>query len=133
MTKCLSLDCERDAAKNSIKNGIIKYRKWCYRCMYKNNINYKRKVLFQAYKTSARKRGLEFSIDKKYYIKLCDSRCFYCGGQSDGIDRKDNNLGYIKGNCFPCCTICNKMKSNRAESEFLDHIDLVYTFQHKYE
>ncbi len=29
------------------------------------------------------------------------------------IDRKDNDLGYIKDNCVSCCWRCNNLKSNR--------------------
>ena len=40
---------------------------------------------------------------------------FY-GGKTRGgkleVDRKDNKKGYNIDNCFSCCSICNKMKSN---------------------
>lgn len=29
---------------------------------------------------------------------------------SNGIDRIDNNRGYVKENCVPCCKTCNYAK-----------------------
>jgi hypothetical protein len=37
------------------------------------------------------------------------------------IDRVDNSLGYVIGNCVPCCKLCNSMKSNLPKKTFLDH------------
>ena len=33
------------------------------------------------------------------------------------IDRKDNNIGYIKENCIVCCSDCNRIKSNKFTYE----------------
>jgi len=37
----------------------------------------------------------------------------------NGIDRANNNLGYEKDNCLPCCYICNFLKKDYSISEFL--------------
>ena len=44
----------------------------------------------------------------------------------NGIDRKDNNIGYIIENCVSCCGICNRMKMDMSYDDFLNHIRLIY-------
>lgn len=44
----------------------------------------------------------------------------------NGIDRVDSKLGYIEGNCVPCCYKCNCMKRNYSLEEFLVRIKRVY-------
>lgn len=36
-----------------------------------------------------------------------------------GIDRYYNNVGYIEGNCVPCCMECNRMKRDMDGPDFL--------------
>jgi hypothetical protein len=38
----------------------------------------------------------------------------------NGIDRKDNEMGYIMGNCFPCCGNCNYFKNKFDYNKILD-------------
>ncbi len=49
--------------------------------------------------------------------------------KANGIDRKNNNIGYTLENCVSCCDICNYMKSTYSELEFLTHIEKISTFQ----
>jgi hypothetical protein len=44
----------------------------------------------------------------------------------NGVDRANNNLGYISSNCVPCCSICNTRKKDASEKEFLDWVLSVY-------
>ena len=44
----------------------------------------------------------------------------------NGVDRKDNNLGYTIDNCVPCCHRCNSMKSNLSYQNFIQHISNIY-------
>lgn len=97
----------------------------------------KRNLIFQ-YKRSANKRNLDFLLTENEFTKLTEGNCFYCGtipnqiikGQGktsgdfiyNGIDRLDPNLGYVTGNCVPCCWTCNNMKSNLSLNEFYEHI-----------
>ena len=46
----------------------------------------------------------------------------YGGYTYNGIDRKDNNLGYEKANCVPCCKRCNQMKNDMTMDEFINQI-----------
>ena len=64
-------------------------------------------------KTSARQRGVALHLTKEDNERICTSKCHYCGDypvDHNGIDRVDNNKGYIIGNVVPCCTFCNMAK-----------------------
>lgn len=39
----------------------------------------------------------------------------------NGVDRIDNNLGYITGNCVSCCTSCNSAKHDKLIEDFFKH------------
>jgi hypothetical protein len=46
----------------------------------------------------------------------------------NGIDRVDNEIGYVRGNSAPCCTICNRMKRELSYSGFLNHVRKIYEY-----
>lgn len=83
---------------------------------------------------NARKRQIEFSISKELAAELITKPCNYCGQESNlighkecsGIDRVDNNKGYIEGNCVSCCFYCNSYKSDRSFEDFKNHISKLY-------
>lgn len=90
----------------------------------------------RTYKDNAAKRNIEFSLSLDEFKKLISMSCKYCGQEPqqakfaghenrrdrfltyNGIDRVDNNIGYIFSNCVPCCTICNAAKSDLSFEEF---------------
>lgn len=83
------------------------------------------------YRSAALKRGLPFELTKQEFDEIMKQNCMYCGDSprsmyngylGTGIDRKNSDLGYIKINCAPCCTTCNKMKSKLGAKIFLDKI-----------
>lgn len=74
-----------------------------------------------------RDRPIEVSITREEFRVLAESHCHYCGDPPDGkthrflgIDRVDNDLGYITGNCVPCCWPCNRAKGTMSCQEFLE-------------
>ena len=89
------------------------------------------------YSNGAEVRSLLFKISKKYFIKLVTSDCYYCGNtpqqtcysaelkenkvKRNGIDRIDNNIGYIKSNCVPCCKTCNFEKRAQTYEQFIEN------------
>lgn len=102
-------------------------------------------LLFRTYERSAKKRNLEFNLTKEEFSGLTKQNCYYCGieplGVSyrmdyndsrwgeyiyNGIDRKDNNKGYIIENCVSCCKECNYFKGDRNNKEFIGHIKKIY-------
>jgi len=93
---------------------------------------------YGAYRRSARRRSFAFTITKTQFENISRRPCKYCGNFNgtdpdenpyNGIDRVDNTKGYIKGNCVPCCWICNSLKGHGDEIEFLEHIKAIYEYQ----
>jgi hypothetical protein len=93
--------------------------------------------LVRSYKASAKKRNLEFNLTNDEIKAIVTKPCYYCNffpykehNQNpyqyvdlyNGIDRKDNDKGYILDNCIPSCTICNRAKNDLTYSEFLEWI-----------
>jgi len=83
----------------------------------------------------AERRGLAWELNRDAYKVLVQQDCFYCGipAQTDnprmaprvGIDRIDNDLGYVDGNVVPCCMDCNRMKSVFTLDHFYAKIGLI--------
>lgn len=99
------------------------------------------KKLFGTYKRQAIRRGYEWNLTRDEFKEFLFKLCFYCGGEPkskyntssntpvidnnliyNGIDRKNNKLGYSKENCITACGICNRMKMNLDYRDFLDKI-----------
>ena len=98
--------------------------------------------LLDTYKRNARTRGLSFRLTKEQFRSITGEPCFYCkAGPSaiierprqngiyvyNGIDRVDNTKGYSVSNCVPCCKICNWMKNDMDQKEFLTHVHKMTT------
>ncbi len=99
-------------------------------------------ALIISYKSNAKRKGLEFNLTNEELEILFKSNCFYCGSkpksimnrpktngpyQYNGIDRKDNNVGYVKENVVSCCTQCNYVKNSFDYNEFILWIEVVYS------
>jgi len=102
--------------------------------------------LYSRYKYKAAQRGYEFSLSKDEARLLFESDCFYCGDPPrqisgrpqdnglytyNGIDRLNNDLGYIEGNVVPACGMCNFMKLTDSFEEFMSWIKRVHDHQHR--
>lgn len=99
--------------------------------------------LFYRYKKQAKDRNILFKLSVDYFKILTKGKCYYCNSNPsysvkrcepklngdyiyNGIDRINSNKGYIKENVVSCCAVCNKMKNNMSESDFLDCILNIY-------
>lgn len=95
---------------------------------------------FQQYNKNAIKRKLIFNLDLNQFKQIVIQNCHYCNSEPrlyfmaksivenvamNGIDRKDNNIGYQLDNCLACCKICNLMKNTLSYVEFLNHINKI--------
>lgn len=70
---------------------------------------------FRKLKDTAAKRGIEVTLTyDEYFVLVAGRKCSYCNGSlpkyGGGIDRKHFEIGYVSGNCVPCCTLCNDRK-----------------------
>lgn len=99
------------------------------------------RVVYNGYKHRAKRKNLEFSVDRSEFRALTTMSCHYCGAKAsneavrkragtsvaayayNGVDRVDSSLGYTKGNMVPCCKTCNIAKSDMPQGEFLAWIE----------
>lgn len=99
--------------------------------------------LIQDYKKSSHKRNIEYALDIDLFIQLTSDNCYYCGSMPNneyknggcrdiyiynGIDRVNNNLGYIKGNCVSCCKQCNYAKRVMSHDNFVQWIHKTHEY-----
>ena len=99
--------------------------------------------LFDRYKRNAKTRNMSFELTFDEFINLTQQNCFYCNCKPmqiakvkhgfgefiyNGIDRLDNNKGYILENCVSCCMLHNSMKGELSKDEFLKEIGLIHKY-----
>ena len=101
--------------------------------------------LLNVYKRSAAKRELEFKLSEDEFKELTTKNCYYCNQEPNqkrcassdnwstfkynGIDRVDNNKGYVKDNCVPCCKMCNRMKLDLSYETFMKQMKKIIKFR----
>lgn len=78
------------------------------------------------YKHRATTNNIQWQLTDEYALHLITCRCNYCDEfdkyELTGIDRLDNNLGYIDTNVVSCCEICNNMKHVMSEEIYRNKI-----------
>lgn len=88
-------------------------------------------------------------MTKKEFETLTKSNCFYCGVAPktkvwsdlkqvnntesstytyNGIDRVNNNKGYVFNNCVSCCKECNRAKYNMSYTDFMKWINRLVNY-----
>lgn len=102
-------------------------------------------TLYLVYKSGAKKRNLSFTLTKYEFGSFLFKPCHYCNTNPlgiwkktkskriknqfvvkyNGIDRVNNDKGYIKHNCVTCCKICNKIKSKFGAKDFQEWLNSV--------
>ena len=106
--------------------------------------------LFRNYKKGASSRGYAFALTIKQFSELVFGKCFYCGCKGfgvrnikyrynnedirvtvihNGIDRMDNNLGYVTENCVSCCVVCNRAKMRLSFDEFVVYLNNLVSYR----
>jgi len=109
-TVCCSRLCHRRSPENRTKyNGRVKE----YQHIHAKDPKRKhQKLIFKA-KFENREMSLSLQECENYW----NSGCIYCSKiltneTGCGLDRLDNNEGYIKTNVVPCCGKCNQIRNN---------------------
>lgn len=134
----LSLDRFLDRCCKIYKNND-RERKLKYAQSAKVKLNEKQLSAFKSlYKEKILKRSKELELTDNLlpfeeYVKLASAECYYCGAPPDkvkkyfdervdynGIDRKNNDIGYTIENSVPCCSECNYSKMEMTDSFFLE-------------
>lgn len=100
-----------------------------------------RKQVWRMYTARAERKGWDFELSQSTFFGLLENDCYYCGAKPfnksvrgstiapyyyNGIDRIEPTRGYVMGNVRTCCWICNRMKSNIPETEFLNRVRHIY-------
>lgn len=100
-------------------------------------------ILFNNYKYGAKCRNLEFHLNKEEFRIFMKKNCSICGVEPrqksenrttngpffyNGIDRINNNVGYILNNCRTMCKICNYAKKNLTEEEFQEWLKRIRSY-----
>lgn len=148
----LCLDCATTlTSENRAKGKHDKELRRCIRCYDKllkieenrqpRQRNYKaegfknKHVVWNHYVKGSKKRGIDFKLTKEKFNSLIIQKCFYCDyqkeGEVNGIDRIDNNKGYIDENIVSCCHICNFAKRTQHPQEFIDKMISIHKY-HKF-
>ena len=99
-------------------------------------------TVLREYQRGAERRDLEWALMDGYAEALMRANCHYCGCPParfrktaasyggfahNGLDRKDNTVGYVRGNVVSCCTRCNEMKATDSYEDFLARIERIYS------
>jgi len=81
------------------------------------------KVRYKTYQLNSRKREMKFDITFEQFMTFWNNECSYCGDKINGIglDRADNNIGYVIDNIASCCYYCNRMKWTMPKNDFINH------------
>lgn len=105
--------------------------------------------IFGNYRRMARNRNLTFQLEKDFVFSLVKQNCAYCGKKPSniwkisvkgklygfepysGIDRINNDIGYLPNNVVPCCFECNQMKRKRTTTDFLSWVEKITLYQEK--
>jgi hypothetical protein len=107
----------------------------CLQHKRKTNDNAKSNAIFLSYRNHAKRRNLQWSLSFPFFDGLIRMRCSYCGDppiRFNGVDRINNDVGYLVENSIPCCKICNRMKSDQTLDCFLNKVEAIYLWKAKY-
>jgi hypothetical protein len=81
--------------------------------------------VYRTYRSNAKKAGRVFELTQEMYDDLAQRPCMYCQRaitetNRSGIDRIDNDGGYVSGNLAPACSECNFMRGTLPVWTFLE-------------
>lgn len=139
--------CDCGNIKVMNKNGVTRGSVKSCGCLHLKNVARKPKGeanfthAYHYYKSRAKKSGRDFMLTKSQFKILTKGMCYYCGSipsnfandkncngayAYNGIDRIDNNRGYLLDNVVTCCKKCNIAKSTMTQEDFLDLINKIF-------
>jgi hypothetical protein len=145
--KLVMYDCICDCGKETIVQGIELTRGGAISCGCSTKMVTNDEIMchyYNDYKHSARKRDLEFEPSFDQFQNLVLKNCYYCGMMNKarhirshivnwvGLDRVDNEKGYLVSNIVPCCSQCNLFKGRFDSMDFINKaIDIAKNFEVK--
>lgn len=126
----------------------LEFHKIDYRSYYTYEMNVRHKIkkdsginaLYNTYKNNSLAKNVIFDLKKDEFFELISMNCYYCdqppskiakavsmltASKYNGIDKMYPQLGYVIGNCVPCCWECNRIKSNIPYNLFIEKIEKI--------
>lgn len=127
-----------------------KFKSWsavrCQDCHRRSRIldRVGERYVMKRIKNDATRAGREFKLTLDQIEWLIHQPCHYCGSKDkntinvkskvsgeylvkgfryNGIDRVDNNVGYLPSNVVACCAVCNRAKNSMGYEEFIGWMD----------
>ena len=137
LCKC---DCgiEKEICIYHLKNGNTK----SCGCLHKEIVRKKPyEALYNHFiRNNSLIRRIECNLTFEQFVEFTGvTNCYYCGEKIEwskynlhngfwafNLDRRNNNIGYVKENCVVCCGDCNYMKRTKTHGEFLEKIKRIY-------
>jgi len=99
--------------------------------------------LYATWRANAKLRGHAWKLTKKQVHSFTKQHCTYCGEPPrhiscpkgcngsytyNGMDRVDNDKGYVIDNVVACCGTCNRAKGTKTIDEFRNFITRVHEY-----
>jgi len=118
----------------------------CKQCKRKENMqpNVGERAAYKRVKSDAMRGGREFDLPLDWFLEAIHMPCHYCGRvdqnsinvaskrkgeflikdfKYNGLDRLNNDIGYVIENVVPCCFVCNRAKNSMGYQEYIEYID----------
>ena len=88
-------------------------------------------IISRKIKLSSFTESLPFELTFEEYNTIINSQCYLCGRKSyekykNGIDRINNNFGYIMNNVKSCCGSCNHIKKDLELDELFNKMTEIF-------
>jgi hypothetical protein len=82
---------------------------------------------FAKYKASAAVRGFDWNLTRDEFMVHWQAPCVHCGSEikTIGLDRIDSSVPYQADNVEPCCSTCNRLKSDMFTTDWYAHMELI--------
>ena len=141
---CVCMNCNNEVVINatSVTRKIAANAQFCQNCRTRRTDDkYIYEMAISDYKKKAATRNLSWSLTFDEFVDIITKNCHYCSSppfsnrfkrnewnssvRINGVDRKNNSIGYESSNCVPCCGICNRAKSSMSYEDFINYIERI--------
>lgn len=91
----------------------------------------KPEFMFKQYESGAKQRNYKWRLTFNQFMTFWRKPCCYCGKKIEtiGLDRIDNDRGYLINNVVSCCSECNLMKHKLNKNNFINQCKKIVQFQ----
>lgn len=109
--------CQREWNKANRSNKLEAQRKYAA----------KPESRYKKYQRSAKERGFSWELTRDQFMKHWQKPCVHCGDpiETIGLDRIDSSKPYQDNNVEPCCSVCNRLKSDMDTPEWYLHMEKI--------